>query len=147
MSRLHVASVFRTNGHVARVQIRRSIAGYSKEETNQLLTAVGISVPLMGVWYYVRVYVVQPLLDQRSESRKNEPENEKSTSSQSLLTMFGLKNTAFDMGDKSKSESSSTREIEPSTRSLPLTTRIGRQIQSPETAVDPKSAKPNSSNS
>ena len=50
--------------------LRRSITGYSKEQTRQLFSGLAMAAPAMGAWWYFRVKVIQPHLDQQHEAKR-----------------------------------------------------------------------------
>lgn len=47
----------------------RAFTGYTKEQTKQLFGGIAITIPACCMWYYFRMNIVQPYLDERDEAK------------------------------------------------------------------------------
>lgn len=48
----------------------RMFTGYTKEQTKQLFGGILLTVPACGAWYYIRMNMIQPHLDERDKSKE-----------------------------------------------------------------------------
>lgn len=47
---------------------RRRLTGYSNDELKQIFGGIAVAAPICAAYFYVRVYVVEPLLQERRKT-------------------------------------------------------------------------------